>query len=209
MDLSENLRRLRQEKGWSQQALSEMLLVSPKTVSKWENGENRPDIDTVIRLARIFDVTTDALLLGPPDAPEADAAGSFRTLRGLIPAESLAAASGAKADTVREVLETGALPKWDSSPAVKKLGKILVTLTDTLPRFSQNETLLVQTLCVKLRENGISESAIELFARLYPGALRWYESGGVPLNPEERVRLIVTLFLLDSALNREDAFPWE
>lgn len=209
MDFSENLRRLRQEKGWSKQALSEVLLVSPKTVSKWETGENRPDIDTVIRLARVFHVTTDALLLGPSDVPVVDAASPFHTLRGLIPVESLAAASGAKADTIREVLETGELPKWDGSPAMKKLCKILVTLTDTLPRFSQNETLLVQTLRVKLRENGISESVIEHFAMLYPGALGWYENGGAPLNPEDRVRLIVTLFMLDSILNREDSFPWD
>ena len=48
MDFSDNLRRLRQEKGWSQQTLAEALSVSPKTVSKWETGENRPDIDGVV-----------------------------------------------------------------------------------------------------------------------------------------------------------------
>ena len=67
MDFSENLRRLRLEKGWSQQALAEMLHVSPKTVSKWETGENRPDIDTVAQLARLCCVTTDSLLLGSED----------------------------------------------------------------------------------------------------------------------------------------------
>lgn len=209
MDLSENLRRLRLEKGWSQQALAEALLISPKTVSKWETAENRPDIDTVIRLARIFDVTTDTLLLGPSDAPPVDTARLFSVLSGLLSPEALTAASGAPEAKVREVLETGELPKWDSSPAVKTLAKILITLTDTLPRFSRNETLLVQTLCAKLRENDISENAIERFALLYPGALRGYTDGGAPLSAEERVRLIITLFLLDSALNHEDAFPWD
>ena len=209
MDFSENLRRLRLQNGWSQQALAEKLHVSPKTVSKWETGENRPDIDTVVQLARVFDVTTDALLLGT-EAEQPDSLPlPFAFLRSVLPAETLAAASGVSAESVEALLEAGSLSKWISDPKQKKLANILVKLTDTLPRFSRNEILLVHTLCTKLRENDLSESAIERFALLDPGALRWYTEGGVPLDAEARVRLISTLFLLDSILNREDSFPWE
>ena len=209
MDFSENLRRLRLQNGWSQQALAETLHVSPKTVSKWETGENRPDIDTVIQLARVFDVTTDALLLGTEDEPSESISLPLAFLRGVLPAGTLAAASGVSREAVDALLEAGELPKWTSDPKQKKLANILVKLTDTLPRFSRNETLLVHTLCTRLRENDLSESVIERFALLDPGALRWYTEGGAPLDAEERVRLISTLFLLDSILNREDSFPWE
>lgn len=208
MDFSENLRRLRLEKGWSQQALAEILHVSPKTVSKWETGENRPDIDTVVQLARLCCVTTDSLLLGSEDEKPAGIPLPFALLQTLLPAETLATASGVSEEAVQEILGADELPKWASNPKRKKLADILVRLTDTLPRFSRNETLLVQTLCVKLRENDISESAIERFALLTPGALRWYTEGGAALDAEERVRLVSTLFLLDSILNREDSFPW-
>ena len=209
MDFSENLRRLRLEKGWSQQILSELLHVSPKTVSKWETGENRPDIDTVVQLARTFDITTDALLLGTEAEQPEGIPLPFAFLRGILPAETLATASGVSEEAVRTILEAGELPKWTGDPKQKKLSNLLIKLTDTLPRFSRNETLLVNTLCFKLRENGISERAIEHFALLDAGSLRWYTEGGAPLDAEARVRLISTLFLLDSILNREDSFPWE
>ena len=209
MDFSENLRRLRLQKGWSQQALSEMLHVSPKTVSKWETGENRPDIDTVVQLARLCGVTTDSLLLGSEDEKPTGIPLPFAFLQTLLPAETLATASGVSVESVEALLEAGELPKWTSDPKQKTLVNILVKLSDTLPRFSRNETLLVHTLCTKLRENDVSESAIERFALLDPGALRWYTEGGTPLDAEARVRLISTLFLLDSILNREDSFPWE
>lgn len=208
MDFSENLRRLRMEQGWSQQALAELLHVSPKTVSKWETGENRPDLDTVVQLARLCHVTTDSLLLGSENG-NADTALPFALLQTLLPVETLAAASGASEEAVGAILEAGEPPKWSSDPKQKALANILVKLTDTLPRFSRNETLLVQTLCAKLRENGVSEAAIERFALLPPGALRWYSEGGAALDAEARVRLVSTLFLLDSVLNREDSFPWD
>lgn len=208
MDFSENLRRLRLEKGWSQQILSELLHVSPKTVSKWETGENRPDIDTVVQLARLCCVTTDSLLLGSEDEKSAGIPLPFALLQTLLPAETLATASGVSEEAVRTILEAGELPKWTGDPKQKKLSNLLIKLTDTLPRFSRNETLLVNTLCFKLRENGISERAIEHFALLDAGSLRWYTEGDAPLDAEERVRLVSTLFLLDSILNREDSFPW-
>lgn len=209
MDFPENLRRLRMEQGWSQQALAELLHVSPKTVSKWETGENRPDLDTVVQLARLCHVTTDSLLLGAERGEPDGILLPFAFLRSILPAETLAAASGASEEAVRVTLEASEPPKWSSDPKQKALANILVKLSDTLPRFSRNETLLVQTLCAKLRENGISESAIERFALLNPGSLRWYTVGGAALNAEARVRLVSTLFLLDSILNRKDAFPWD
>lgn len=54
---------LRKKKGLSQAELAEMLNVSDKTVSKWENG-GMPGIDLLPRLAKTFNVTIDYLMLG-------------------------------------------------------------------------------------------------------------------------------------------------
>ena len=57
--------RIRQERerlGLKQQDLAHALRVSPQAVSKWERGENAPDISLLVPLARLLGVTTDALL---------------------------------------------------------------------------------------------------------------------------------------------------
>ncbi|MCR5206973.1 MAG: helix-turn-helix transcriptional regulator [Eubacterium sp.] len=60
--LSENLRRLRKEKGLTQEALAERLGVAFQTVSKWERGETYPDITLLPVLASLFETTVDGLL---------------------------------------------------------------------------------------------------------------------------------------------------
>ena len=42
MSLSDNLRALRKQKGYSQEQLAERLNVSRQAVSKWENGASDP-----------------------------------------------------------------------------------------------------------------------------------------------------------------------
>lgn len=55
---------LRKEKGLSQQALSDILGVSPKTISKWECAKGLPDISMLKKISEVFDITTDELLEG-------------------------------------------------------------------------------------------------------------------------------------------------
>ena len=55
---------LRNEKKLTQVQLAEMLLISDKTVSKWEVGGGYPDISLLPALADIFECTIDYLLLG-------------------------------------------------------------------------------------------------------------------------------------------------
>ena len=52
----------RQEKNWSQEELAEKLFVSRQSVSKWENGQNYPSIETIIKISDLFGVTIDELL---------------------------------------------------------------------------------------------------------------------------------------------------
>ena len=42
------LKKLRKEKGITQEQLAEILNVSGRTVSRWENGNNMPDISILV-----------------------------------------------------------------------------------------------------------------------------------------------------------------
>lgn len=53
---------LRMEMGLKQKKLSKMLHISQSNLCNYENGVYRPGLDTLCRLADIFNVTTDYLL---------------------------------------------------------------------------------------------------------------------------------------------------
>jgi len=55
-------KRLRLEKGWTQDELSRKLGVTPKTISFYELGERRPSRNSLIKLAQIFGITIDELV---------------------------------------------------------------------------------------------------------------------------------------------------
>ena len=61
---------LRKANGMTQQELADKLLVSDKTVSKWERDERMPDISLLPAIAEIFGITTDELLRGERKNPE-------------------------------------------------------------------------------------------------------------------------------------------
>lgn len=56
--------RLRKKSGMTQLQLAEKLHVSDKAISKWESGQGYPDITAFPKLASIFGVTIDYLMLG-------------------------------------------------------------------------------------------------------------------------------------------------
>ena len=64
MELGRRIRRRREARKLRQADVSDALQVSFQAVSKWERGENAPDIALLPRLARMLDVTVDWLLSG-------------------------------------------------------------------------------------------------------------------------------------------------
>ncbi|MDO5784441.1 MAG: helix-turn-helix transcriptional regulator [Eubacteriales bacterium] len=58
----ENLKALRQKKGYTQEALAIELHVVRQTVSKWEKGLSVPDADILQRLAEVLEVSVSQLL---------------------------------------------------------------------------------------------------------------------------------------------------
>lgn len=62
MDFSEKLLNLRKANNMTQEQLAEKLDVSRQSISKWESGQVTPDIEKIVAISAVFDVTTDYLL---------------------------------------------------------------------------------------------------------------------------------------------------
>lgn len=58
------LKALRNEKNLTQETLAEQLGVSNRTVSRWENGSNMPDIGMVVEIADFYDVSIPEIING-------------------------------------------------------------------------------------------------------------------------------------------------
>lgn len=62
MSFSENLMRLRKQKGLSQEEFANEVGVSRQTVSKWELGVSTPEMEKLIQMSNFFGVSVDDLL---------------------------------------------------------------------------------------------------------------------------------------------------
>lgn len=62
MTLGENLRLLRREKGLSQEQVAQTLFVARQTISKWENGQAEPGVESLKALAKLYGVSLDRLV---------------------------------------------------------------------------------------------------------------------------------------------------
>ncbi len=63
---------LRNEKGLTQEQLAEKFSVSGRTVSRWENGNNMPDLDILIEMADFYDVEIRELIDGERKSEKMD-----------------------------------------------------------------------------------------------------------------------------------------
>lgn len=61
-EFGENLKRVREEKGITQQTLADQLYVTRQTVSRWEGGSRYPDLMTAKKMAQYLEVSLDDLL---------------------------------------------------------------------------------------------------------------------------------------------------
>ena len=65
METKDIIYELRTKKGLSQEELAEKVFVTRQAVSRWENGETIPNIDTLKLLSKLFDVSINTLLGSP------------------------------------------------------------------------------------------------------------------------------------------------
>lgn len=64
MELGTQIKKYRQALDWSQETLAEKTFVSRQTISNWENDKSYPDIQSLLLLSTLFDVSLDQLVKG-------------------------------------------------------------------------------------------------------------------------------------------------
>ena len=64
MKISKTLKRLRAEKGITQEQLAEQLFISRQSVSSWENDRTQPDLEMLGKLSEVFGVSVEELIYG-------------------------------------------------------------------------------------------------------------------------------------------------
>lgn len=65
METKEIIHELRTRRGLSQDELAEKIFVTRQAVSRWENGETVPNVDTLKLLSKFFGVSINTLLGSP------------------------------------------------------------------------------------------------------------------------------------------------
>ena len=70
MSLGERICKLRTEKNLSQGDLADALEVSRQSISKWETNGSVPDLDKLVKLSELFDISLDELITGKEKAEQ-------------------------------------------------------------------------------------------------------------------------------------------
>lgn len=65
-DIGKNIKQIRESKRMTQDDLAAKLFVSRQTISNYETGRTRPDVETLIKLSSILDIDIHVLIYGPP-----------------------------------------------------------------------------------------------------------------------------------------------
>ena len=60
--LGQRIYELRTARGWNQVQLAQKLNITKQTVSNWENENIQPSIEMLVRLSKLFSVSSDYLL---------------------------------------------------------------------------------------------------------------------------------------------------
>ena len=86
-EIANNIKRLRKEKGLSQEQMAETLHVTRQTVSAWERGVAQPGLDTLAEIAKALETEPEQLLYGKGASSQKPAyrAVSFWPVLGVIP----------------------------------------------------------------------------------------------------------------------------
>lgn len=85
MELARQVKAKREKRGLSQDEVSKAIFVSRQTISNWENDKTYPDVQSLLLLSQLFEVSIDALVRGDVVAmQQAIAEDSRMLLAGLL-----------------------------------------------------------------------------------------------------------------------------
>lgn len=83
MELGSQIKRHRTDRGLSQDDLAAKIYVSRQTVSSWENDKTYPDVESLLLLSVLFDVTVDELIKGDVEAMKEAIANDYKKMVAL------------------------------------------------------------------------------------------------------------------------------
>lgn len=95
MELGSQIKRHRTERGLSQDDLAAKIYVSRQTVSSWENDKTYPDVESLLLLSVLFDVTVDELIKGDVEAMKEAISNDYKKMMALATGGLIIALSGA------------------------------------------------------------------------------------------------------------------
>ena len=64
MDFNNQLKRIRESNGLTQEQLAKILNVSRQSISSWEVGRNFPDLEMIVIISKEFNISLDQLIMG-------------------------------------------------------------------------------------------------------------------------------------------------
>ena len=220
--ISDNIRELRKRRGMSQRELAALLGISNKTISRWETGEGDPDIGYIVPMAQIFGVSTDEILIAvKAEIPEEYAqrkdpgrmlqdAMTYLQEKNGIKISRILSAAGIREYELQGIISGMKEPDGENFEKKAVLTKIVIILRDLIPRYVDNPDMLVNDMFSRLcDECGISRRTVGSFAGLSGEEPDAYLLGKKALTPKLKISLLITLFMLDRAFNRDEPFPWD
>ena len=95
MTIADRIQSLRKAKGMSQEELADAVGVSRQAVSKWESEQTTPDLDKIVVMSDVFEVTTDYLLKGIEPVKNDD----HKTMADVLDQKVLTEKNGKRAKT--------------------------------------------------------------------------------------------------------------
>lgn len=186
--IGENIKRMRKNKGLTQEQLAELLNVSCAAVSKWESCDTYPDITMIFPLAHLFEVSVDELM-------GYDAARTDEEIEKIISDHWKLQVSGKYREATQFITNARkhypndyrimSRYMWDlaggsadNNPEVlKKHNEEFMQICDCILSGCADESLRLETMTMKaklLHASGKTPAALEILAQ-FPS---WYQSAG-------------------------------
>lgn len=63
-NIGKTIKKFREDNNMTQDQLAEQMNVTRQAISNWENSKTQPDIDTLFKLAQIFNVSVEEIIYG-------------------------------------------------------------------------------------------------------------------------------------------------
>jgi transcriptional regulator with XRE-family HTH domain len=121
------LARIRKSKGMTQEEVADKLHVSSQAVSKWENDASYPDIDGLLALADLFDVTVDELVGKNKETPRLVPQEERKDIKNMVVRILVDSKDGDKVRInvpvalVKIMVESNALPQINGNETLKNI----------------------------------------------------------------------------------------